>query len=131
MAQNQLRYELNLTVTSIECCTCGHLIFMSTDFETRRRRDKNYWYCTSCGQGQRWSGESDIDKVKKELDAETKRKMDALAQANELRASLQKVQDDAARLKKRAHAGVCPCCNRTFQNVARHMKTKHGAAPNG
>lgn len=29
------------------------------------------------------------------------------------------------RHKKRASAGVCPCCNRTFQNVARHMSTKH------
>ena len=29
------------------------------------------------------------------------------------------------KLKKRVHAGVCPCCNRSFQNVARHMKTKH------
>ena len=29
------------------------------------------------------------------------------------------------RLQKRIHAGVCPCCNRTFTNVARHMKTKH------
>ena len=29
------------------------------------------------------------------------------------------------RLKKRASAGVCPCCNRTFQQLARHMKTKH------
>ena len=29
------------------------------------------------------------------------------------------------RLKKRVSAGVCPCCNRQFQNVARHMATKH------
>jgi hypothetical protein len=21
--------------------------------------------------------------------------------------------------------GVCPCCNRTFQNLARHMAGKH------
>jgi hypothetical protein len=21
--------------------------------------------------------------------------------------------------------GVCPCCNRTFQQLARHMKAKH------
>ena len=29
------------------------------------------------------------------------------------------------KLKKRANAGVCPCCNRTFANMAAHMKTKH------
>jgi DNA repair exonuclease SbcCD ATPase subunit len=29
------------------------------------------------------------------------------------------------RVKKRTAHGVCPCCNRTFQNVARHMESKH------
>lgn len=29
------------------------------------------------------------------------------------------------RLKKRAAAGVCPCCNRTFLNMQRHMKSRH------
>ena len=31
----------------------------------------------------------------------------------------------ATRLKNRAKAGVCPCCNRSFQNLASHMKNKH------
>ena len=29
------------------------------------------------------------------------------------------------RQKKRAAAGVCPCCNRTFKQLARHMERKH------
>jgi hypothetical protein len=29
------------------------------------------------------------------------------------------------RQKKRVAAGVCPCCHRTFQQLARHMATKH------
>jgi hypothetical protein len=29
------------------------------------------------------------------------------------------------RQRKRAQAGICPCCNRSFQQLARHMKTKH------
>lgn len=31
----------------------------------------------------------------------------------------------ATRIKRRVSAGVCPCCNRTFQCLARHMATKH------
>ena len=30
-----------------------------------------------------------------------------------------------SKLKKRASAGVCPCCNRSFQNLRRHMGNKH------
>lgn len=29
------------------------------------------------------------------------------------------------RLKNRAAAGVCPCCNRTFHQLVRHMAAKH------
>jgi hypothetical protein len=29
------------------------------------------------------------------------------------------------RQKKRVAAGVCPCCTRNFQNLARHMANKH------
>ena len=29
------------------------------------------------------------------------------------------------RVKRRVGNGVCPCCNRTFKNLADHMTTKH------
>jgi hypothetical protein len=29
------------------------------------------------------------------------------------------------KIKRRTLAGVCPCCTRTFQNLARHVATKH------
>lgn len=31
----------------------------------------------------------------------------------------------ATKLKKRAAAGICPCCNRSFENLRRHMTSKH------
>lgn len=30
-----------------------------------------------------------------------------------------------AKANRRASAGACPCCQRSFSNMARHMKTKH------
>lgn len=125
MTQNQLKYETCLTVTSAECCQCGHLVFMSTDFATRRHRDHRSWYCLSCGQAQGWTGESDIQKLQKELAAERERKMAALDEANRMRAEADEAKRASERLRKRAHAGVCPCCKRSFENVRRHIKTKH------
>jgi len=29
------------------------------------------------------------------------------------------------RIKNRIGNGVCPCCNRTFKDLASHMKCKH------
>lgn len=40
---------------------------------------------------------------------------------DELAAAERKIK----RQEKRAAAGTCPCCNRTFTNMGRHMKTKH------
>ena len=44
-------------------------------------------------------------------------------QAAERRASAARGQ--VTRLKNRAAAGVCPCCNRSFENLRRHMASKH------
>ena len=47
------------------------------------------------------------------------------ASAAERRASAARGQ--VTKLKNRAAAGVCPCCNRTFTNLARHMAGQHPA----
>lgn len=40
-------------------------------------------------------------------------------------ARLAEAAREAERLRRRTAAGVCPCCNRSFVQLARHMKTKH------
>lgn len=43
--------------------------------------------------------------------------------ANEIGIDTARPRDGSAAL--RAQGGACPCCNRTFADMARHMKTKH------
>lgn len=40
-------------------------------------------------------------------------------------ASIMKMLAEKQRTKKRAAAGICPCCHRTVAQMARHMQTKH------
>lgn len=47
------------------------------------------------------------------------------AQHDQTRAALQSAELETKKLKKRVVNGVCPCCNRSFVALARHMKTKH------
>ena len=54
------------------------------------------------------------------------------SERDQLAASLRGTKANAARTRKELHSvkarvahGVCPCCNRTFKQLARHMKTKH------
>ena len=46
-------------------------------------------------------------------------------EAREANARAARAEAAAARLKKRASAGLCPCCNRSVGALERHMRTKH------
>lgn len=76
--------------------------------------------------------ESDNQKLKKQLE-EKERRIEFERRA---RQSAEKARDSALRsaasvkgkLKaqnERIKAGVCPCCKRTFKQLARHMECKH------
>lgn len=38
---------------------------------------------------------------------------------------LSAARGQVTRIKNRVGNGVCPCCNRSFGNLHRHMQTKH------
>jgi hypothetical protein len=129
MTANVLKFVTEITVESVECCKCGHLIFMSEDFQQRRQRDHAFWYCTSCGQSQHWGGKSALEKenarLAAELEAERRRKTEALERANEAERRRAAQFGENTKLRNRIKHGVCPCCHRTVSQLARHMKAKH------
>ena len=103
---------------------------MTADFQRRRREDGQGFYCPA-GHRQSYT-ESTVQQLQKEL----KRKEEVLQREREWNESLRKSRDAAhrsaaaykgkvTRIKNRIHNGVCPCCNRHFENLQRHMKNKH------
>lgn len=50
---------------------------------------------------------------------------EAREEADAARRSAAAMKGVATRMKNRVKHGVCPCCNRTFADLARHMATKH------
>ena len=69
--------------------------------------------------------ETEVDRLRRERD---RLKQDAARIEDERsQATMRAERAEAAtrKLQKRAAAGVCPCCNRTFLNMQRHMKSKH------
>lgn len=45
--------------------------------------------------------------------------------ANGLDRRLRATRGQVTRIKNRVGLGICPCCNRTFENLARHMASQH------
>ena len=100
-----------------------------------RRRDHRTWYCPN-GHPRHYPGESDIEKAQR-LQREAERVAEAHRMMRESEARrrasaehrLRAQKGVTTKLRKRIAAGACPCCKRSFQNLARHMQTKHPEYP--
>jgi DNA-binding XRE family transcriptional regulator len=106
------------------CSACGIAFAMTADFEKRRRNDHKTFYCPA-GHALHYNGPSEAQKLKQEL--ERKEQMLAAAQARAATAENERKQITSAhkKMRERVMNGVCPCCNRTFQNLMQHMRSEH------
>lgn len=110
-------------LTEIVCGQCGIQFAVPENWRAEKQETGDGWYCPN-GHCRAYK-ESDAAKYRRLLNEEKARHLKTLSRLNETEAAEQKITKELSRIKKRASAGVCPCCNRTFQQLARHMKTKH------
>ncbi len=114
--------QLNVAVilTEINCGCCGGTYAINERYRAHKAEKGGYWKCPYCGE--LWGyGDSELKRKERELAAEKERHRTTIARLNEAQQREQKLQ----RKLKRVDRGVCPECNRTFVNLARHMKCKH------
>ena len=120
------------TVFKVEtCCRCGLLVAMTEELRTRRLNDHGWFYCPN-GHGQHFTGKSKAEKereraerLERELASADRRIANLDEDVRSARASLRATKGQLTKTKKRAANGVCPCCNRSFANVQRHVKGQH------
>lgn len=121
-----------ITCTVTECITCGIPFSVPLTVYETHRRTGGYHYCPN-GHSQGWPKENSTEaKEKRELERlrQQQARWDDERRELQLQGDTERRRTAAARgqvtkLKKRAAAGVCPCCNRTFSDLARHMSGKH------
>ncbi len=112
------------------CPECGVEFALRTAFEDMLRRSGKGFYCPN-GHSLKF-GASEADRLRRERDL-LKQQMARLEEekqiawntANAQVARAKAAEQEAKRLRARVGHGVCPCCNRTFRDLADHMKTKH------
>lgn len=112
----------------IMCCTCGLYFSVPSVWESNRREKHDTFYCPN-GHQLSFRGESRAEKAERELEAAKKRHAVDLEWQRSRRETAERSaaahNGKLTELKNRIHNGVCPCCKRSFSNVARHMATKH------
>ena len=107
----------------VRCYKCAIPFWVPEVFNQDRHRLGDSFYCPA-GHGQVYS-ESDAEKEAKRLRAML---ADSTRNGTYLLTRLgaaQTERDKLSRKLKRVGRGVCPDCNRTFQNLGRHMACKH------
>lgn len=122
-----------LTLVTETCCACGVVFAMPDWFQRQLKKTGETFYCPS-GHGQHYRDNlrAENDRLKKEIEQERERKTliagwyDAERRDHEhTRKRLAATKGVVTRTKKRLANGVCPCCNRHFVNLERHMKGQH------
>ena len=108
---------------SIHATWCGHFVAV-TESRLKHLKETGETFWCPYGHSAVYSDTPLKLAETRAADAE-RREAAAKERTDELLVLVAGQKREAARLKRRTKAGVCSHCRRTFQNVSRHMKTKH------
>ena len=118
----------NLTLT--HCPSCGVAFAYPDRLDRKFREYGESFYCPS-GHPQSYT-KSEVQRLREQLEAAQKEANAALTREQverDQRLAAERERDKekraSKRIKRRAAAGLCPCCNRSFENVKQHLATKH------
>ncbi len=113
-----------------DCCVCGEPIVVPSARGKTLRAKGGQFFCIN-GHSQSFT-ETENMKLKRQLEERDRLLAESRAETKRREEDWEKAQRSAAayrgkltEVKNRVGRGVCPCCNRTFQNLMAHMQTKH------
>ena len=112
------------SLASVKCCSCGTVFGIDDALFAMRKKDHKSFWCPS-GHQQHFAGETEADRLKRALAHEQNARVAAQNDAARERRRRYAAQGQVTKIKNRVAKGVCPCCNRYFENVHRHVTSQH------
>lgn len=119
-------------LTDVHCGRCGAAYAISERFRQECLERGTGWHCPYCQCSWGYFTNGENARLKRELELERKRKEWAEQEAANARARAQRAEHATraqkgvtTKLRKRIANGVCPCCRRSFTNLARHIAGQH------
>ncbi len=125
---------VGLTVMVCPWAECSIAYAIPEQLRAKAQQEGNgkiSWYCPN-GHSVTYNGPGEEDKLREEkirlearLSMERRHAGRLSAERDQFKASAAAHKGVATKLKKRVANGVCPCCKRTFKDLARHMEGQH------
>lgn len=127
MSTETLTFVGELTTVT---CWCGMKHAVPAELNRTRLREaeegRDHW--VYCPLGHKYGGpggETKAQKLERQLTAEREERARVAAERDQAQASARAQKGVATKARKRAAAALCPCCNRSFVQLRRHMASKH------
>lgn len=123
--------QATVKLTRVDCASCGLTFAVSEQFIQQRRDDHVGFRCPN-GHSNYYPDKSEAEILREQLAQTEKINAAITADLQSTRAERdhhwierKKTNTRLRHLKERVKHGVCPCCHRTFKQLARHMELKH------
>jgi hypothetical protein len=123
-----------VTLTQINCGECGATYAINERYRQQKLDKGGGWHCPYCQCSWGYFGDTEAQKLKKQLEAQVRQTEFARNNAKAEREArehtqrqLRAVKGVKTRMANRIKNGVCPCCHRSFGNLRQHMQTQHPA----
>ena len=127
LAQSNQVYAQTTILETIQCSACAILFGVPQQWEQERREDHKTFHCPN-GHSQWYPYETEAERLKRQLDAQKTSTDYYRGKLSDTQNVLRATKGVVTRKRKelaRVKNGVCPCCNRSFQNLGNHMKSQH------
>lgn len=113
------------TLKETRCYSCNTLFAMQDDLYETRLKDGRSFYCP-IGHSQIFTGRRDeLQKLKEDNQRLNSRAAWAEQEAKAAKRERTAIKGQLTKTRNRIANGVCPCCHRTFKQLAAHMGNKH------
>lgn len=119
--------QITVQLKRTSCANCGITFGVPAEWDRARHDDGKTFWCPN-GHSLVYSGnmlEQRLKQAERARDWANTSAQAARDQAEAERRSHAATKGKLTKLRKRAAAGTCPCCTRTFADLAGHMKGQH------
>lgn len=124
MTETAFQTSTLVTLVPLTCYKCGVAFGVPAYFKEQRIKDRHSFYCPN-GHGQHFIGKTEEQRLREQLETERQRSEWNRRKAERIERQRRALKGQVTKIKKRVGHGVCPCCSRSFENLRRHMETKH------